>query len=176
VRSLTRIAHGSGRISRDQEIPGGLVAAGHHLAGADAETDRQASTEQLVGTDAIAHRECGGNCAVRVVTMRSGQAEDSHDRVADEFFDRAAVLRDGLTGDGVIARQQPAHLLRIELFAELGGPGHVGEKHGDNAAFLGGDGHGNASLPTHSCGMRDRLSLAWHPHAVNQQQRDPEDE
>jgi hypothetical protein len=66
-------------------------------------------------------------------------AEHRHHGVADELLDRAAVLSHGLSRDRVVARQQPAHLLGVELLAERGRARQVGEQHGHDAPLLGRD-------------------------------------
>ena len=75
--------------------------------------------------------------------MGGGQAEDGHHGIADELLDGAAVLLHAFAGDAVVAGEQAAHLLRVELLAERGRARHVGEEDGDDAAFFGGDGHRN---------------------------------
>ncbi len=130
-----------GRVTSDQKVAGGLVAAGHDLAGADAEPDRKAPVEPLVAADPVAHGERRGDRAVGIVSVRRRKAENRHHRVADELLDRAAVLRDRFARNGVVQRQQAAHLLGVELLAERGGAGHVREQHGHDAPFLGRDRH-----------------------------------
>ena len=132
-----------GGVAGDEEVARRLVAACHHLSSADAEADGDAAVQLRVGPDALAHGQRRGDRAVRVVAVRGRQAEHSHHRVADELLHRAAVLLDALAGDAVVAGQDPPHLFRVELLAERGRSGHVGEEHGDDAALLGGDSHGN---------------------------------
>ena len=130
-----------GGVAGDQEVSRRLVAAGHHLSRADTEADGNAAVQVRVGPDALAHGQRGGDGAVRVVAVRGGQAEHGHHRVADELLYGAAVLLDALARDAVVAREDPPHLLGVELFAERGRPRHVGKEHSDNASLLGRDSH-----------------------------------
>ena len=132
-----------GRVAGDEEVTGGLVAAGHDLARADAEPDRDPVSEQGVGPDAVSHHEGGGHRAIGIVAVRGWEAEDCHHGIADELLDRASVLLDALARDRVVAGEQAAHLLRVEVLAERGRARHVGEEDGDDAALFGGDRHRN---------------------------------
>ena len=73
--------------------------------------------------------------------MRGWEAEDCHHGIADELLDRASMLLDALARDRVVAGEQAAHLLRVEVLAERGRARHVGEEDGDDAALFGGDRH-----------------------------------
>ena len=91
------------RVARDQEIAGGGLAACDDLAAADAQSDRQALAECAVFPDPIPELECCSHGPRGIVTMRHGQPEDGHDRVADELLERSSVGLDDLRGDGEIA-------------------------------------------------------------------------
>jgi hypothetical protein len=63
--------------------------------------------------------------------VEDGNAEDGHDRIADELLHRAAVpLQDGAHLLEVAA-QDPTKRLRVEAFTEGGRAGDVGENDGD---------------------------------------------
>ena len=141
LRGLLQARRDVGRVAGDEEVARGLVAAGHHLSGADPEPDGDAAVEQWIGLDSLAHGQGRGHRAVGVVAVGGGQAEHRHHRVADELLHRAAVLLDRLARDRVVTGKQAAHLLRVELLAERGRARHVGEEDGDDAALFGGDRH-----------------------------------
>ena len=111
------------------------------LAGVDPRPDDDADAELglevavQVG-ERLSHLGRGPHRAERVVLVDPGDAEDRHDRVADELLDGAAVrLQDGLHPIEV-ALHGAAEGLGIEVLAELRRPGHVAEEDRDGLAGL----------------------------------------
>jgi hypothetical protein len=84
--------------------------------------DRRA--ERLEGLD---DGEGGADGAFGVVLMRGGQAEDAHRRIAAELLDGPAVVADLPSRDLEKAADHPTQDLGIQLFAQPGRPGQVGE-------------------------------------------------
>src|SRR5713226_1210207 len=73
---------------------------------------------------------CGAGGAERIVLMHDGDAEDRHDRIADELLDGAAVALQHLAPQREIPFHRAAKRLRVEPFAERRRPGHVAEEDG----------------------------------------------
>ena len=95
--SLLEAGRGVDRIAGDQSLPGRRVAC-DHFPGVDTdavlERDPVCLLETLVqGAQGILHAPGGADSTERVVLVNAGEAEDRHDRIADELLDRASVLR-----------------------------------------------------------------------------------
>ena len=71
-----------------------------------------------------------------IVVMQQWDAEDGHDRVADELLYLAAVLLEHAPRLAEVALHDTAHRLGVARLAEGGGAGHVDEDHGDDLARL----------------------------------------
>ena len=89
-----------------------------------------------VGCHSFAHlpgRAYGAEC---IVLVRDGDAEDGHDRVADELLDRAAVALE----DGAQVLEVPAHAraerLGVGRLAEARRADEVAEENGDDLPGL----------------------------------------
>ena len=124
------------RISSDQEIGRGQVAAGDYLAGGQAEPDREPS-EAVVGAHPVAERERSCHRALGVIAVRGRQAENGHHRIADELFESPAVVGHDGFRDLVVASEQGPDLLRVQLLAERRRAGDIGEENGDDPPLLG---------------------------------------
>src|SRR5439155_10763869 len=107
------------------------------LAAADAQSDRQALAECAVFPDPIPELECCSHCPRGIVTMRHGQSEDGHDRVADELLERPAVGLDDLRCDREITGHECADVFGVEAFPEAGRADSVSEEDRDQPAFFG---------------------------------------
>ena len=86
----------------------------------DADSDRHPVTQAIVTLDAVPQLQRGRKGAHGVVAVRTAQPEDGHHCIANELLDRAAVSRDNVLGDRVIARKQGAQILRIQRLAKRG--------------------------------------------------------
>ena len=122
------------------------VAAGDHLAGVDADPQRDlAAVQPADALGQVGEPALGGQCrehgALGIVLMRLGDPEHGHHRVAGELLADAAE-----PGDlGVDDLEQPAldvaDVLGVELLAERGRAGQVGEQDRHHPALVGrGDG------------------------------------
>jgi hypothetical protein len=99
-----------------------------HLARVDARPDLDADAaialELVVQTgDCVADVDDCASGAEGVVLVDDRDAEDSHDRVADELLHPSAVALERLRDRLEVPRHHPAKRLRIELFAEAGRAG-----------------------------------------------------
>jgi hypothetical protein len=68
--------------------------------------------------------------------VRARNAEDGEHRVADELLRRAAEALDLRVHELEQVSLEVAHVLGIELLAERGRPGEIGEEDRDDAALL----------------------------------------
>ena len=85
----------------------------------------------------LAQLQRGTDRAQGVVLVRRGDAEHTHDGVADELLDRPAVALDHGAGIVEPACDDAAQRLGVEPFAELRRPCDVGEEDGDRSATYG---------------------------------------
>ena len=85
--------------------------------------------------DRLAHLERRPQRAQRVVLVHRRDAEDGHDRVADELLDDAAVPLGGRPHPLEVRREHRAHDLGVERLAEQRRVGDVGEEHRDDLAL-----------------------------------------
>jgi hypothetical protein len=79
---------------------------------------------------------CGSNGTLGVVLTRHGRTEDGHHGVADELLHRAAVTLELEAHLLVVAGEDRAHVLRVELLGLRREADQVGEQHGDDFALL----------------------------------------
>ena len=139
-RGLLQTGGGVDHVTRDQSLPGGHLAR-DDLAGVDpgpiGQADAPARLE--VGVDdgeRLAHLPGRSDGTQGVVLVQTGQAEDGHDRVADELLDRPPVsLEDGLHLAEVDV-QDFAQALAVEPLAQRGRALQVAEHDGDGLADL----------------------------------------
>ena len=119
------------------------AVAGDHLAGvhagANGDRDAPVAFQLLVqGCEPFAHLRGRAHRSQRVVLVQHGDSEDGHDGVPDELLDRPFVALD----DRLHLVEVPAHhasqRLGVELLAERGRPGDVGEDHGHDLADVSG--------------------------------------
>ena len=105
---------------------------------ANVDLERPVESELLAEPpEPSADREPRSHRADRVVLVRLGEAEDGHDRVADELL-RLATQRVELLGRRVVeAPEDLAGALGIEPAREPGGVHQIGEQDRDHPAFLG---------------------------------------
>ena len=117
-----------------------LVArAGHDLTGVHPDTARQ--RDPMVAIEIVVQRgECRahvGCCAhgpQRIVFMDLGNAEDRHDRIADELLDRASVAFDGSLHGHEEALHDVTPRLGVERLAHRRGADDVAEDDRDGLA------------------------------------------
>jgi hypothetical protein len=124
------------RVPRDERLPGRRIA-GDHLAHVDAaaqgDADPQLLLEPVVqAVDRLVELGDRAHGAKRVVLVHRRDAEDGHDGVADELLDGAAVPLQRLAGGLEVPGHHAAKRLRVELAAEPGGLGDVGEDNRDD--------------------------------------------
>jgi hypothetical protein len=70
--------------------------------------------------------------------VRDRSAEQSHDRVADELLDRAAVPLELAPQAGVVRREKGAYILRVEPLGATCEADEVGEEHGQDLSLFAG--------------------------------------
>src|SRR5439155_19882075 len=88
------------RLSGHGEL-GAFAVSGHDLARVDADAQREAgSTVLAIRRDIGTQRERRAHRSFGVVLVRDWNAEDGHDRVADELFDRGPVRDEDLARPG----------------------------------------------------------------------------
>ena len=89
------------RIARREPLPRRRLTC-HHLAGVDTKPRFEANAElalelRVQEFELLTHLRCGTQRAPSVILVEGGDAEDGHDRVADELLHRPAVaLEDAL--------------------------------------------------------------------------------
>ena len=136
-----------------------LEASGdvHRVAGRPAAAGPRIADDDRAGVDADAHRDLetalgpegcvqgrqrglhlGGrpDRPERVVLVHDRDAEDGDDRIADELLDRSAVALEDRAHRVEPAAHDRAQRLRVEVLAEPGRAGDVGEHDGDDLARL----------------------------------------
>src|SRR5439155_14602261 len=89
------------------------------------------------GRERGAHAMRGPYCPQGVVLMEDWNAEDRHDRVADELLDGPPVLVERPLHRPEIAAHDPAERLGVELLAETRRGRNVAEDDRDGLALLG---------------------------------------
>ena len=121
-----------------------LLGSGHDLAGVEADPRLHAELGQ-----GVAHLHCGAAGSERVVLVHLGDAEDSHDRIADELLHRPPVRLDDPLHPLEVAGEQSSQRLGVGRLAQRGRAGDVAEQDGDGLALLAGGGgalHGRSAL------------------------------
>ena len=127
-------------------VTGRAAAAGSRVADddragvdADAHPDLEAAfgpEGAVQGRQRDLHVGGGAHGPERVVLVDDRDAEDGHDRVADELLDRSAVALEDRAHRVEPAAHDRAERLRVEVLAEPGRAGDVGEHDGDDLARL----------------------------------------
>ena len=84
----------------------------------------------------VAHLDRRAAGPQRVVLVHLGDAEDGHDRIADELLHRPAVRLDDPLHPLEVAGEQGPQRLGVGRLAERGRAGHVAEEDGDRLALL----------------------------------------
>jgi hypothetical protein len=126
------------RIAGDEALSGARVV-GDDLAGVHADPigERRAPARHELFVQALErtlHVPRGAARPQRVVLVQPRQAEDRHDRIADELFDRPAVTLDDHLHRVEVASEDLAQGFRVEAFAKGGGSLEVAEQDGDGLA------------------------------------------
>ena len=124
-------------LAGDHELSGrGRQQVGDDFARGDGDAEVQVGLQIRVQADHPAlHGQGRPQRPLRVVLVRRRHPEDSHHRIADEFFDRPAIPGDLLAHRRKEAGDQRAHRLGIQLLGQPGRAYEVGEQHGDDTAF-----------------------------------------
>ena len=127
-------------VARD-ELVAGSADRGDHLAGVDADPDRErdavAFLEGAVELfEALEHLERGPDRPLRIVLVCRRHPEDGDDRVADVLLQRPAPRGNDARHRLEEGAQQGAQPLRVEPLAELGRADHVGEQDRRDLALL----------------------------------------
>ena len=135
-RGLLQPGRDVDRVSRRDRL---LARPGHDLAGVHADTASQ--RDPMVTIEIVVQRgECRahvGCCAhgpQRIVFMDLGNAEDRHDRIADELLDRATVAFDRRLHSREEALHDVTPRLWIERLAHRRGAHDVAEDDRDGLA------------------------------------------
>ena len=112
--------------------------------------------------------EGGANGALGIVFAGHGRAPDADHRIADELLDGAAEARHDPPGRLEVARQDVAHLLRVQRLGEAGEVLEVAEQDRDQPAFgrrfrrAGPRGSpGRRRMPTESAPPLASTGLGW---------------
>ena len=87
-------------------------------------------------SDGAARSEGRAHRTLRIVAVRDRRTEDRHDGVADELLDRPAEGLDLRAQPRVIAVQDPAHVLGIELLGACGETHQIGEEDSHDLPLL----------------------------------------
>jgi hypothetical protein len=123
----------------------GVLPTGYHLTrvypGPRGDRSRQARVD---GGEGLAHFGGGAHRAQSVVLVDEGDAEHSHDRIADVLLDGAAVSLDHRPHLVEVTRHQRPELLGVEPFAERCRIDDVREQ----------DGYRLAAEPSHFSSLR----------------------
>ena len=142
LRMLLQAGGDVDRVTADHQLPACRCRATRDdLAGVH--TDSQADLGAVVGAHPVGE---GGellmrcercpNCTLRIVLVCLRDAEDGEDRIPDELLGRATEPLDLRVQHPEELALQFAHLLGVELPAECGRTGEIGEEHGDDAPLL----------------------------------------
>ncbi len=155
-----------------RERAAGTRRPGHDRPGVDAGADLQADAEaraQLLRQrgDRLVEVVGGPHRAQGVVLAHLGHPEHREHRVADELLDGPAVALDRRPGHREVATHHRAVGLRVELLAQRGRAGHVGEQQGHRLADLapGPGGYRRAALQAELGLVRQRGSTVLAPRA-----------
>jgi hypothetical protein len=108
-----------------------VALARNDLAGVDTDARLEAEVR-----DGAAHFPRGADRAQGVVLSRNGDAEDGHDRVADEFLDSPAMPLEDRSHLLVVAAHRRAQRFGVGAIAERRRPGEVTEDNRDDLARL----------------------------------------
>ena len=156
-----------------------LVAGpGHDFAGVHpdpaGEGDPVIAAEVVVQrVERRAHVGCRPHRPERIVLVDLGNAEDRHDRIADELLDGSAVTLDGGPHRVEEALHHSSQRFRVEPIAHRGRADDIAEDDRDRLASLGpclGPDEGRAALPAELAGLgvgmaarpaRDHLRSLW---------------
>ena len=122
------------RVPGDEEIPPRLARC-DDLAGVEPDPQGERRRD-WIGGHGFTEREGGAERAIGIVVVRLGDAEDRHDRVADELLDGPAAVTDHARGGGVIGGHDRPDVLGIAGVGERGRARDVGEQDRDDAALL----------------------------------------
>ena len=108
-----------------------LLGAGHDLARVKADPGLHTERGQR-----FSHLDRGSDRTKRVVLVDDRDAEDGHDRVANELLHRPTVRLDDPPHPLEVARQQGTQRLRIGRLAKCCRAGHVAEQDRDRLPLL----------------------------------------
>ena len=134
---LESLRGGDGSAGRER-LPVGRIP-GDDLAGVDPGPDREPHAVRFLqllvqAAERGAQVDGGAYSAQRVVVVDGRDAEDGHDRVADELLDGAPVPLELPAHDGVVLLHHLPHHLGVERLAERREVRDVGEDDGDRLA------------------------------------------
>ena len=114
------LTFGRVRVERDERLPG---------------VHRRTNLEPVLD-QRVAHGERGPHCALRVVLVRDGRAEDGHHGVADELLDGAAEALELVPGAGVVRRERRTYVFGIGGLGTGRVADEVDEDDADDLALL----------------------------------------
>ncbi len=132
---LGRLLEASGDVDRvaGNELVPGAGYRGDHLAGVDADPDRERDAVAFLEAavelvEALEHFERGTNRPLRVVLVGSRNSEDGDDGVADVLLQRSAPRGDDVGHRLEVGPEEQAQALWVEPLAKLGRADDVGEE------------------------------------------------
>jgi hypothetical protein len=114
-------------IPGNQEVPAGGVAGCDDLARIDANPKRHSPEHWIVLHRLPEDKRCG-HCSFRVVAAGTREPEDCHHSIPDKLLERAAVIRDNLSGEVVVAPHEGTNIFGVEILAQLRRACNVGEE------------------------------------------------
>ena len=130
----------------DHVAHGGVIGAGEradqNLASVDANAHAdigaasQFADAHVVGESCL-HAQRRTYCALGVVFVRDGGAEEHEDAVTQNLVDLAAELDDYVNQPLEAGIDQPFDLLGVHSLSQRGEANQIGKQDGDDAAFLG---------------------------------------
>ena len=125
-------------VTRDQEVcPRSRDR--QDLTGVDADSDLELLERPsfcVPDGESSEHSTTRSNGSQGIVLVRQGHSENGHDRVADEFLDRAALVLDLLRHGGEVVDHQRPGILWMHALYPRHGAHEVGEEHRDELQRL----------------------------------------
>jgi hypothetical protein len=129
------------------------------FAGRDREPD---SLVALLRGKPVADRERGADRPLRIVLVRDGRTEESHDGISDELLHRTAEALELGANVRVVGREKAPNVLRVQLLGGRGEVDEIGEEDADELPLLAQHRY-LRHLPRGAVGRRRRSALRTFP-------------